>query len=103
MKEITSFLNNDFFYMTKDWLSDVDQNMKIKKNGKLEVKYFDGVHYMTYPLDCTYEEAENDIQHVIKSCGIAIEDQNIYIIKKLNELIADSLEFAFDSSLKDHI
>jgi len=97
MKNLINVFDGDFFHIVKLWMVNVDQHMKIKKNGKLEVKYVDGHHYLVYPLDCTLEKADEDIQWLHSSAGIAEEDNNIYIIKRLNELLADSLEFGFDS------
>jgi hypothetical protein len=103
MKELKNTLNNDFFYLVKSWLTDVDNNMKIKKNCKIEIKYLDGYHYVVYPLDCTLEQANEDIQWLTSSAGIAEEDNNLYIIKRINELLADAYEYNFDSMNKGNI
>lgn len=97
MKVLKDTYNNDFFYFVKSWLSDVDQNMKIKNTGKLEVRYYNGYHYLTYPLDCSFEQANEDIQWLVSSAGIAEEDNNLYIIKRVNDLLADAYAYSFDN------
>jgi hypothetical protein len=103
MKQLKDTYNNDFFYLVKAWLTDVDNNMKIKKNCKIEIRYLDGYNYLVYPLDCTFEEANEHIQWLVGSAGIAEEDNNLYIIKRVNELLADAYEYNFDSMTKGNI
>lgn len=100
MKQILATLNNDFFFMVKEWLESVNNIMKISQKGKIEIKYLNGKHYLTYPLDCTVDVAKEDIEHVKYISIIHVEDGNVYVGRKYNDLLADSYEFQMDSYIK---
>jgi hypothetical protein len=103
VKQILGILNNDFFYLVKDWLENVNDKMKLEEKGKIEVKYIDGFLYLAYPVYGTINEAVEDLEWTGTNSVIHIEDNKMYVAVRYNTMLADMFEYQMDPHTKGNI
>jgi hypothetical protein len=103
MKRILTILNNDFFYLVKDWLENVNDKMKLEEKGKIEIKEIEGVLYLAYPIMSTINEAAEDIQWTGTNSIIHVQDDKIYVAIRYNTILADMFEYQMDHHSKGNI
>lgn len=96
MKLISGTLNNDFFYLVKDWLTNINSAMNLEPNANIEILYINNQHYIAYPVIGTINEAIDAIQSIDDNSIIHVEDSNIYVAARYNSILSDMYEFQLD-------
>lgn len=100
MKQISTTLSNDFFYLVKEWINSCNEKMELEEKGKIEIKYIDGFIYLAYPVKGTVNQAAEDIQWTGTNSIIHVEDGKIWVAIRYNHILADMYEYQLDGYTK---